>query len=429
MNRSTGISLAVTLCAAVTTALLILPAPGARAVFVVIFAIITGAALCLSLIKITRPATPLLLDSLQAGEQPDRNDSAQSIALGKLFEATINGMREGVIIIDYDMRVLASNLAARRVFAYATGALNNRSLNELTRNMAIYTAFLDALKGTERTGIKVESRSAEKSVFDLRVFPLRLGTDKNQTGAIGVFFDITQIEKLERVRQEFLSNVSHELRTPLTSIIAFVETLEGGALDDADNNRRFLSIISKNAARMHTLIDDILELSAIESGSISIEPVQVSLRALVSNVTAALGAKASARDVILHNEVPAEARVFADVNRLEQMLTNLVENAIKFNREGGTVTIRHERESTLDEILVADTGDGIPQEHHERLFERFYRVDKARSQQMGGTGLGLAIVKHLARAHSGEVTLRSAVGEGSVFSIKLPSASGEGAQN
>jgi two-component system phosphate regulon sensor histidine kinase PhoR len=222
------------------------------------------------------------------------------------------------------------------------------------------------------------------------------------------------------VRQEFLSNVSHELRTPLTAIIAFVETLEDGAMDDAEHNRRFLNVIRKNAERMHNLIDDILELSSIEAGIVTVEPRPVRLAGVIEDITTALASRAAARGITLHSEIENGALVYADARRLEQMLTNLLDNAIKFNREGGRVTIRHEASDERDRISIKDTGDGISPEHIERIFERFYRIDRARSREMGGTGLGLAIVKHLARAHGGEASVQSAPGEGSTFIIELP---------
>ena len=170
---------------------------------------------------------------------------------------------------------------------------------------------------------------------------------------------------------------------------------------------------------MNNLINDILELSAIEGGAVKVEVGPLPLRALVNDVVTALARRAEHRRVALRNEVAADAIVCGDARRLEQMLTNLVDNAIKFNREGGSVTIRHER-GERDRIAVADTGDGIPPEHATRVFERFYRVDRARSRELGGTGLGLAIVKHLARAQNGEVSVQSTPGEGSTFVIELP---------
>jgi two-component system, OmpR family, phosphate regulon sensor histidine kinase PhoR len=386
-------------------------------------------------------------------DETDRDhESAETFALGKLFAATMSGMREGLLVVDKDMRVVASNKAAHQLFNLSQGRLDAQRLTELTRNPAIYSAFLDGLKGIERSGVKVETHGPERLVFDLRVVPLgnssgsprvskgsngrdteAVQTTQRAQGALGVFIDVTRIERLEHVRQEFLSNVSHELRTPLTAILAFVETLETGAVDDQESARRFLAIIRKNAARMQDLIDDILELSAIEAGNVPVRAELVELSPIVTDVISSLATKASVAEVVLNNAVARDARVFADARRLEQMLTNLVENAIKFNRPRGQVTISFEsgsgvathttrqREPTgRDKIIVADTGEGIPAQHLERLFERFYRVDRARSRAMGGTGLGLAIVKHLARAHNGEVTVASQLGIGTVFTIELP---------
>ena len=352
-------------------------------------------------------------------ESTNQESSAEIFALGKLFEATMSGMREGLLVVDKDMRVVASNTAAHGLFNPSRGKLETQRLTELTRSPAIYSAFLDALKGIERSGVKVETRGPERLVFDLRVVPLDSANGKGAQGALGVFIDITRIERLEHVRQEFLSNVSHELRTPLTAILAFVETLEAGAIDDTESAHRFLSIIRKNANRMNELIGDILELSAIEAGNVQVRAEQLELNAIVNDVISSLATKTESQGVSVMNAVAREATVFADARRLEQMLTNLVENAIKFNRENGRVTIRLEP-GDRDRIVVEDTGEGIPAQHLERLFERFYRVDRARSRDMGGTGLGLAIVKHLARAHGGEVTVTSELGKGSTFTIELP---------
>jgi two-component system phosphate regulon sensor histidine kinase PhoR len=337
----------------------------------------------------------------------------------KLLDATINEMREGLLVIDQEMRVVASNRAARGLFSNVEDPIGARRLTELTRNPAIYDAFLDGVRGKERAGVKVETYGGERRVFDLRVVPLQSANGKASHGAVGVFFDITRLERLELIRQEFLSNVSHELRTPLTSIIALAETLETGAIDNPEHNRRFLTIIQKNAARMHRLIDDILELSAIEAGNVKVKLEIVQLHPLVEEVVGSLSAAASTHAITLQNLVSQEAKVFADPHRLVQMLTNLIDNAIKFNREGGVVSIKFEG-GVRDKISVEDTGEGIPAHHLDRLFERFYRVDRARSRELGGTGLGLAIVKHLARAHDGEVTVESRFGEGTRFTIELP---------
>ncbi|HZI17715.1 MAG TPA: ATP-binding protein [Pyrinomonadaceae bacterium] len=350
--------------------------------------------------------------------------AAGEVPAGALLEATMESMREGVLVVDGSWRVVASNDSARSLFgnnaALASGPCR---LTELTRNPAVHAAFAAAIERGERTEVKVETRDGDRSAFDLHVAPLRrpgAGAEAPSRGAVGVFFDITRLEQLERVRQEFLSNVSHELRTPLTAILTFVETLEEGAVDDPRDSRRFLSVIRRNAERMRALISDILELSAIEAGQVRVEPVPVGLAELVNDCFTALGARAAERGVGLVNEVAPGALVHADPRRLEQMLTNLADNAVKFSPEGGTVRVTHERAGGRDRVSVSDEGDGIAPEHLPRLFERFYRVDRARSRAAGGTGLGLAIVKHLARAHGGEATVRPAPGGGSIFTVELP---------
>ena len=364
-------------------------------------------------------ATRLKSDKNRPVLGSEQTNSPQSLAVSSLLEATMTGMREGLLVVNRDMRVVASNPAARKLFNPSVATLQSQRLTELTRNPAIYSAFLDGLKGLERSGVKVETHGPERQIFDLRVVPIGSANGKGAEGALGVFFDITRTERLEIVRQEFLSNVSHELRTPLTAIIAFVETLENGALEDQESCQRFLSIIRKNASRMHSLIDDILELTSIEGGNVELRAAPVDLYTLVEDVCASAAAKAAAQSVTLKNNVAPGVMVYADERRLEQMLTNLIDNGIKFSREHGTVTISHQS-GTRDQILVQDNGDGIPSQHLERLFERFYRVDRARSRDMGGTGLGLAIVKHLALLHRGEVTVTSELGKGSTFTIHLP---------
>ena len=353
------------------------------------------------------------------GEPLDTDKTNEAFDTSSLFEATMRGMREGLLVVNKDMRVVASNPAARKLFNASVAGLNSQRLTELTRNPAIYSAFLDGLKGNEVSGVKVETHGPERQVFDLRVVPIASANGNGAEGALGVFFDITRTERLELVRQEFLSNVSHELRTPLTAIMAFVETLESGAKEDPESCQRFLSIIRRNASRMHGLIDDILELTAIEGGNVQLRAAPVELHSLVDDIYASLATRAEAQNIMLRNEVAPGVLVHADARRLEQMLTNLVDNSIKFTRKNTTVTVSYES-GNQHRILVTDNGDGIPAQHLERLFERFYRVDRARSREMGGTGLGLAIVKHLALLHGGEIAVQSELGKGSTFTIHLP---------
>src|SRR5690242_3194146 len=270
-------------------------------------------------------------------EKSEQSSASENLAVTSLLDATLTGMREGLLVVNRDMRVVASNPAARKLFNPSVPTLQSQRLTELTRNPAIYSAFLDGLKGLERSGVKVETHGPERQIFDLRVVPIGNANGNGAEGALGVFFDITRLERLELVRQEFLSNVSHELRTPLTAIIAFVETLEDGAMDEPENARRFLSAVRRNAERMRDLINDILELSAIEAGMVPVEPRQVRLSPLVGECFTAVASRAADRGVSLRCEVGADVFVHADARRLEQMLTNLVDNAVKFNREGGEV--------------------------------------------------------------------------------------------
>ena len=338
-----------------------------------------------------------------------------------LLKEMISSMREGIIMVERDGLVSASNPAAEVLFGEG-GNIEARHLTEIIPHEAVQEAFLKALESGTRTETQVELRvNNDNRVYDLRVAPLSFADKKSRKSAIGIFYDITRIERLERVRQEFLSNVSHELRTPLTSILAFVETLADGALDDKENNRRFLEVIRRNAERMHHLIDDILELSAIEAGKTEVKPRTFRLSPLVQDVWSSFSEKSQGKpNITFKNEVPWDATVYADPRRVEQILTNLISNAVKFNREGGEVSVSYEQKNGFHQIRVTDTGDGIAPEHLPRIFERFYRTDTARSRELGGTGLGLAIVKHLARLHGGEARVVSSIGKGSTFIVDLP---------
>ncbi len=227
---------------------LLLPSFIARAVMAGVVSLVVAILVVETLLN--KPGRETLQQTSVNSNPQDEGSQQEIFALGKLFEATMSGMREGLLVVDKDMRVVASNKAAHRLFNLSHSKLDSQRLTELTRNPAVYGAFLDALKGTERSGVKIETHAPERLVFDLRVVPLmnavgRAAGGQEAQGALGVFIDITRIERLEHVRQEFLSNVSHELRTPLTAILAFIETLEEGAIDDREASHRFLSIIRR----------------------------------------------------------------------------------------------------------------------------------------------------------------------------------------
>ena len=331
-----------------------------------------------------------------------------------LLNAVLEAAPDAALLITSAMRIAACNRRSDEAFSKDGETLNGRRLSEVVRDAGLHAAARLAIDG-RRSSLRVDVPGPEKRSFDVHLSPVKLA---GESCAIAMFYNVTHSERVDRIRKEFLSNISHELRTPLTSILAFVETLEDGAVDDKENNRRFLQVIRRNAERMHALIADILELSLIESGNVSVVIGSVELAPLVADIFASLSAQAAARSVELKNGVPPGTVVRADPGRLEQMLTNLVENAIKFNNPNGSVTVNYADKGDRNVICVSDEGDGIVPDHLERIFERFYRADRARSSD--GTGLGLAIVKHLARLHGGEVTAASTLGTGSTFSIELP---------
>jgi two-component system phosphate regulon sensor histidine kinase PhoR len=248
--------------------------------------------------------------------------------------------------------------------------------------------------------------------------------DGQRHGTVLVFHDLTRLKQLENARQEFVANVSHELRTPLSLIKGYVETLLDGARDNPEVATKFLQTIDRNAERLKLLIEDLLTISELESGRLKLNLQAISLGLVIAKVFEDFKERAAAKSIKLINQAP-DLAVSADLDRIEQVLGNLVDNAIKYGRAKGTVTVGG---SAMDggqvEVFVQDDGPGIPPEALERVFERFYRVDKARSREQGGTGLGLAIVKHIIQNHGGRVWATSEVGRGTTFYFTLGQAAG-----
>jgi len=240
-----------------------------------------------------------------------------------------------------------------------------------------------------------------------------------------VLHDITELRRLEEVRKEFVANVSHELRTPLTSIRGYLETLLDDVATDPATARRFLEIAHAHADRLGRLVDDLLQLSDIETGRVILRPAIIPLHQVVRDVMAIFEGQVAGKGLTLLNQVPQNLLVRADRDRLSQILVNLIDNAIKYTPEGGRVTLGAAPAANgMAEVWVADTGSGIPSTDLPRITERFYRVDKARSRELGGTGLGLAIVKHLVQAHGGELWIQSELGKGTTVRLTLPRAAG-----
>ncbi|HEX5043412.1 MAG TPA: ATP-binding protein [Candidatus Polarisedimenticolaceae bacterium] len=335
----------------------------------------------------------------------------------RLLRSVFAGMREGLLVVGPDRRIHLVNDAFRQIFGLPFDPIG-RLLAEVIRDPTV-AADLDAalLEGREIRESVVRAADSGRS-FELHVTPLA-------PGALVLLFEVSRLEALEGVRREFVANVSHELRTPLTSIKAFVETLMDGGLEDREHALRFLGIVRRHADRMNALIDDLTDLSLIETGSIALDLQPVDAAEVARDVVAELAPRAGG--VAVRSAIAGPFPLLADRRRLEQILVNLVDNGIKFNRPGGSVVVSSAVVDGRPVLAVEDTGVGVPADSLEKVFHRFYRVDKARAREAGGTGLGLAIVKHLMRLHGGAVRLRSELGQGSRFELEFPAPSGPAA--
>ncbi len=329
----------------------------------------------------------------------------------------LSGMAEGVLAVDQDLRVTFSNAAFLKAVEFRGTRSESRFLLELVRDTGLHELLRSVLSTGQPQNQRFRLSTLNARTFEVQATPLEMASGR---GAIAILHDITDLERLEQIRKDFVANVSHELRTPLAGIIGYADTLLDGALEDRRYSRQFVEIIRTNAVRLADIAQDLLILSELESGS-DAEPERISVRGVVDGAIATVVSEARARNVIVTREDVGDLYVEGNRLRLEQALLNLLANAIKFNRPGGEVRVR----ATLNPagqvaIVIADTGVGIPSEDVPRIFERFYRVDKARSRQVGGTGLGLSIVKHVVERMKGAVTVESQLGRGSAFTLLLP---------
>ncbi|HXJ82018.1 MAG TPA: ATP-binding protein [Candidatus Methylomirabilis sp.] len=338
--------------------------------------------------------------------------------------AMLDGMVEGVIAVDGHERIVLMNERARVIFNLGAARVERRPFLEVIRNADLHEVFRASRSATAGALVRREVSLTAPTERILQVHGVPLLLVGGETGVVIVLHDITELRRLEHVRTEFVANVSHELRTPLTAIHGYVETLLGGALEEPDNARRFLEIVHRQTERLGRLINDLTDLSNIELGKVSLHLVPTTLDGVVDSVLAVIDPRARRGGVTLGTKLsPGLPRVKADHDRLVQILINLVDNAVKYTPHGGTVTVRAAETSRgTVEVSVEDTGVGIPASDLPRITERFYRVDKARSRELGGTGLGLAIVKHLVLAHGGELFIDSEVERGTTVRFTLPVA-------
>jgi len=331
--------------------------------------------------------------------------------------AAIEGMDEGMWITDSNGVVLRHNEALRTMLGIEQELVGQRPLF-LVRRTDLHDAVLRACREGVTTKVEVSMDAPRSKTLEVHVSPL----GGSLPGSAAVFRDVTERKRLERVRQDFVANVSHELRTPITAILGYAETLRSGALSDARHAPQMVEIIHRQSERLGELVSDLLELSRLDAGERPLSPAPVSLETVARQASDAMEPRAAGKRLSMHLRIPADLTARADAQALEQVLLNLLDNAIKYTPEGGVVELVGERVGDRAHLSVRDTGLGIEPKHLPRLFERFYRVDRGRSRDMGGTGLGLSIVRHLVHGMEGEVRVASQLGVGTTFTVVLPAA-------
>jgi two-component system phosphate regulon sensor histidine kinase PhoR len=334
------------------------------------------------------------------------------------LQAVLEGMVEGVLVVDAKRTVLLANSRLREFYG-VTGDLVGRPLLE-----GIRQAELDALLREVSESDEMVTRTLAVGGQPPRTLHAQAArfprADAPRAGTVAVFHDITELERLEGVRRDFVANASHELRTPLTAIQGFAETLLGGDEHSEEDRRSYLEVIDRHARRLGNIVNDLLELSTIETGKLRVEPRHLDVAEIVTGLIRDLEPRCAERQLELRCEVEGDPKAWADPRALEQILTNLLDNAVKYSEPGGRVAVGIRGDDARVRIAVRDTGIGIPQDDLTRIFERFYRVDRARSRALGGTGLGLSIVKHLVQSLGGEISVESRLGEGTSFRFSLP---------
>jgi len=332
--------------------------------------------------------------------------------------AIFNSMIEGVIVVDKADRIVSINPSIEKIFGLSKKDVEAKFFLEAIRNNDIAEVVKNVLAQGRPLSTEITLVYPVRRIFEVNATPIFDNEAVN--GCLVVIHDITEIRRLETVRSDFVANVSHELKTPLTSIKGFVETLLEGALDDKKNNRNFLKIIQEHADRLDRLVDDLLSLSHLESKEIVLRRSDCNLYRLVEEVASGFASQLKKKGIEIKNELPQDLSLKADKARLEQVFINFIDNGIKFNKENGFIKIGSRQTDGEVRIGIEDSGIGIPQKDIPRIFERFYRVDKARSRELGGTGLGLSIVKHIVELHGGRVGVESSEGFGSTFWFVLP---------
>ena len=337
------------------------------------------------------------------------------------LETVLSSMSEAVVAVDMDERIISMNPAAVALFGAGAAEKQGRPIQEVVRNPELQRFVENALAGEHPQDGDIRLYHGAERILWTHTTPLRGASDR-QVGVLLVMNDVTELRRLESLRKDFVANVSHEIKTPLTAIKGFVETLEQGGMEDPDEAKRFLSIISRHVDRLSAIVEDLLKLSRIEreDEAKKFRLTEALLEPILRSAAALFQDRADAKQVRIEVACEPDLRAAVESSLIEQAVVNLLDNAVKYTGEKGKIRVDAAAEDDTVRIRVADDGIGIAKEHLPRLFERFYRVDKARSRNLGGTGLGLSIVKHIAQAHGGTVTVESTPNRGSTFQIHLP---------
>ncbi|MBN1870951.1 MAG: HAMP domain-containing protein [Candidatus Omnitrophica bacterium] len=350
------------------------------------------------------------------------NAKVKSISSEKTkLETILSSMFEGMMLTNEKGEILLLNPSIRKLFLIDSAPEGKKPL-EVIRNNAIQE-IVDRVLNENREVITQEVKVSIPQQKTIMVNGVPIIKDKIMEGAVFVFHDITELKRLEEIRKDFVANVSHELRTPISSIKGYAETLLDGKVDSPDNIKEFLGIIYQDSNRLANLIDDLLDLSKIESGKMKMEFEPLRIGLIANRCKNVLEKSAKEKSVSIKSNISDNLpKVLGDEKRLSQVLLNLLDNAVKYTSDGGSVTVSADRKEKFVQVDITDTGIGISEKDLPRIFERFYRVDKARSRELGGTGLGLSIVKHIIQAHNGQIWVQSTLGQGSTFSFTIPIA-------
>jgi two-component system phosphate regulon sensor histidine kinase PhoR len=337
------------------------------------------------------------------------------------IDAVLSSMFEGIMVVDEKGSILLMNPSLRKLF-FVDSDPETKSPIEAIRNPQVQDIVDKIIENKQRL-ISEELAISQPEEKILKINGVPIIRNNVLEGAVLVFHDISELRRLERVRQDFVANVSHELRTPISSIKGYAETLLDGAIEDKDNVKEFISIIYQDSNRLANLIDDLLDLSKIESGKMKMSFEPLDIKPILDRCLGVLEKTIRTKKLSLSVDMPGKIpKVLADEKRLSQVFLNLLDNAVKYTPDGGSIKVSISLSDKLVQVDIADTGIGIPEKDLSRIFERFYRVDKARSRELGGTGLGLSIVKHIVLAHNGQVWVKSEQGLGSTFSFTIPQA-------